>query len=405
MKYLQRSSILTFSSVLILTCYSVYGQGFLQTEGTRIENEKRENVLLRGIGLGGWMLQEPYMLQLSDVAGTQSEIQKKISELIGEKNCEEFYRSYRNNMITERDIDSLKVWGFNSIRLPMHFNLFTLPIEKEPVPGENTWLKTGFDLTDQLLSWCKLNEIYLILDLHAAPGGQGNDRPIADVDTTKPNLWESDVNQQKTIALWKKLAERYSKEEWIGGYDLINETNYDMEGNKPLRDLFLGITQSIRQVDENHIIFIEGNKFANDYTGLTPPWDDNMAYSFHKYWNPATIETIQKYLDLREDNMVPIWMGESGENTNEWFKETVNLLESNNIGWAWWTIKKIGSESSLMTILKPEGYQKVIDYWAGKGQKPSLEEAKKTFMELAENVKIENCKINYEVLNALFGKK
>lgn len=380
-------------------------QGFLKADGQRIVNEKGENVLLRGIGLGGWMLQEPYMFQLSDVARTQTEIKSKISDLIGQKNCDEFYTRYLNNMITEKDVDALKKWGFNSIRLPMHYNLFTLPVEKEPIEGQNTWLKTGFRLTDNLLSWCKKNKIYLILDLHAAPGGQGNDRPIADVDTLKPSLWESEANQKKTIALWKKLAERYKDEEWIGGYDLINETNYKLEGNIALKNLFASLTKEIRNIDKKHIIFIEGNQFANDYTGLTPPWDKNMIYSFHKYWNPTTVETIQKYLDMREQYNVPFWMGESGENNNEWFRAAVNLFETNNIGWSWWTIKKIGSESSLMTISKPAGYQKIIEYWAGKGPKPTVEEAKKTFMELAENVKFENCKINTGVLDALFGNQ
>jgi aryl-phospho-beta-D-glucosidase BglC (GH1 family) len=397
--------ILLISSFFVLSGKVANGQGFLKVSGKQIVNETGNPVLLRGIGLGGWMLQEPYMLQLSKVAGTQTEIKSKITALIGEENCEEFYKSYLNNMITKRDIDSLKAWGFNSIRLPMHYNLFTLPIEKEPVAGQNTWLKTGFTLTDNLLSWCKKNKMYLILDLHAAPGGQGNDRPIADVDTLKPQLWESEANQQKTIALWKKLAERYADEEWIGGYDLINETNYKMEGNIPLKKLFLATTLEIRKVDKNHIIFIEGNQFANDYTGLIPPWDDNMVYSFHKYWNPTTIETIQRYLDIRVKYNVPLWMGESGENTNEWFRAAVNLFESNSIGWAWWTIKKIGSESGLMTITKPAGYQNVIDYWAGKGPKPTVEEAKATFIELSKNVKLENCKINYGVLGALFGKQ
>ena len=165
-----------------------------------------------------------------------------------------------------------------------------------------------------------------------------------------------------------------------------------------LKKLFSEITAEIRKIDKKHIIFIEGNQFANDYTGLTPPWDNNMAYSFHKYWNPNTIETIQKYLDLREEFNVPFWMGESGENTNEWFREAVSLFEDHNIGWSWWTIKKIGSESSLMTISQPKGYQNVIDYWAGKGARPSAEEATATFMELAENVKFENCKVNNGVI-------
>jgi aryl-phospho-beta-D-glucosidase BglC (GH1 family) len=395
---------LTIIIIYLCLASTISGQGFLKTNGKAIVNEKGGNVVLKGIGLGGWMLQEPYMLQLSKVAGTQTEIKSKIADLIGEANCERFYSNYLNNMITKRDIDSLKVWGFNSIRLPMHYNLFTLPIEKEPVAGQNTWLKTGFELTDKLLAWCREDKIYLILDLHAAPGGQGNDRPIADVDTTKPHLWESEDNQQKTIALWRKLAERFANEQWIGGYDLINETNYKMEANEPLKKIFMAITKEIRKVDKNHIIFIEGNKFANDHTGLTPPWDNNMVYSFHKYWNATTIETIQKFIDLREKFNVPLWMGESGENNNEWYRAAVNLFESNNIGWAWWTIKKIGSGSGLMNIKKPKDYQKVIDYWAGKGTKPTMAEANSIFMELAENVKLENCIINREVLKALFNK-
>jgi hypothetical protein len=350
------------------------------------------------------MLQEPYMLKLSGVAIAQYDIKNRISELVGEERMNEFYDAWLANMVTKRDIDSLKRWGFNSVRLPMHYNLFTLPVENEPVEGENTWLAKGFEMTDSLLAWCRENEIYVILDLHAAPGGQGNDKPIADVDTTKPRLWESELNRQKTVALWSKLADRYKDEEWIGGYDLINETNYPLEGNTALKELFLDITAAVREVDTNHIIFIEGNQFANDYTGLTPPWDDNMAYSFHKYWNPTTVETIQKYLDIRSEFNVPFWMGESGENKNDWYRSAVELFESNNIGWAWWTIKKVDSESGLMNIAMPEGYQQIIDYWKGEGPKPAADDAYKTLMQLAGNVKIENCTVNNEVLNALFGR-
>ncbi len=399
---MKRITIILLAAAVLVSC-GKQEKDFLRTDGTNIVNGVGENVLLRGYGLGGWMLQEPYMLKLSGVAVAQYDIRNRISELVGEERMNEFYDAWLANMVTKRDIDSLKVWGFNSVRLPMHYNLFTLPVEKEPVGGENTWLVKGFEMTDSLLAWCRENEIYIILDLHAAPGGQGNDKPIADVDTTKPRLWESELNRQKTVAIWSKLAERYKDEEWIGGYDLVNETNYPLEGNKALRELFLDITSAIREVDTNHIIFIEGNQFANDYTGLTPPWDDNMAYSFHKYWNPTTVETIQKYLDIRTEFNVPFWMGESGENKNDWYKSAVQLFEANNIGWAWWTIKKVDSESGLMNITMPEGYQEIIDYWKGEGPKPDADEAWKTLLQLTENIKIENCKVNYEVIKALFG--
>jgi endoglucanase len=400
---MKRITIILLAAAMLVSC-GKQDNNFLRTDGTRIVNGAGENVLLRGYGLGGWMLQEPYMLKLSGVAVAQYDIKNRITELVGEERMNEFYDAWLANMVTNRDIDSLKLWGFNSVRLPMHYNLFTLPVEEEPVEGENTWLAKGFEMTDTLLAWCRENEIYVILDLHAAPGGQGNDKPIADVDTTKPRLWESELNRQKTVALWSKLAERYKDEEWIGGYDLINETNYPLEGNASLKELFLDITAAVREVDTNHIIFIEGNQFANDYTGLTPPWDDNMAYSFHKYWNPTTIETIQKYLDIMTEFNVPFWMGESGENNNDWYRSAVQLFEANNLGWAWWTIKKVDSESGLMNIAIPEGYQQIIDYWKGEGPKPAADDAYKTLMQLAENTKIEKCRVNYDVLNALFGR-
>jgi len=48
--------------------------------------------------------------------------------------------------------------------------------------------------------------MYLILDLHGAPGGQGHDRNISDYDPAKPSLWESAENRRKTVALWRQLA-------------------------------------------------------------------------------------------------------------------------------------------------------------------------------------------------------
>ena len=125
-----------------------FSQGYLHQDNQNIKDGNGNNVLLRGIGLGGWMIQEGYMLQTGAFAGPQHEIRQKITALIGEERTEAFYQSYRDNGITKRDIDSLKAWGFNSVRLPMHYNLYILPIENESVAGENTWLDEGFTRID-----------------------------------------------------------------------------------------------------------------------------------------------------------------------------------------------------------------------------------------------------------------
>jgi len=214
--------LFTTAMLISLLCYfnPVQSQGFLKRDNKKIVKGNGEEILLRGIGIGGWILQEPYMLGVS--ATNQKDIRKKIEALIGTAYTDTFYAAWRKNFVQKRDIDSLAKWGFNSIRLVMHYNLFTLPIEKEPIAGQQTWLTEGFTLVDSVLAWCAANHIYVILDLHAAPGGQGKDAAISDYDASLPSLWESELNKAKTVALWRKLAERYKNAEWIGGYDLIN---------------------------------------------------------------------------------------------------------------------------------------------------------------------------------------
>ncbi|TRX21255.1 cellulase family glycosylhydrolase [Flavobacterium franklandianum] len=396
-----------------LMCYSLasFGQGFLHRNGQNIVDGNDKNVVLRGLGLGGWMIQEGYMIQTGAFAGPQYKIKQRITDLIGVENTEEFYKVYKANGITKRDIDSLAAWGFNSIRLPMHYNLYTPAIENE-VDGKITWLEEGFTMTDNLLNWCAENKIYLILDLHGAPGGQGHDANISDYDTSKPSLWESTANQDKMVAFWKKLAQRYKDNPWIGGYDIINEPNWNFDSknlngcderlNIPLRNLEIRITKAIREVDTNHLVIIEGNCWGNNYDGIFPLWDDNMALSFHKYWNPNNIESIQKFLDYRTKYNVPIWLGESGENSNVWFKEVLSLVEKNNIGWAFWPMKKIENIAGVSSVRITPEYEQILNYWKNGGTKPTQEFAKKALMQIADNYKMENVIVKPDVIDAMF---
>lgn len=388
-----------FIILLVLASLNTGAQG-LRAFGKKIVDKNSEEVLLKGVGLGGWMLQEGYMMNSSGAADTQHEFIEKLNDLVGEQETNIFYTNWRKNFIQKRDIDSIAKWGYNSVRLAMHYNLFTKPIEDENVAGENTWLTKGFEMVDELLTWCEENEIYLILDLHAAPGGQGKDAAISDYDEDKPSLWESDLNKDKTVALWGKLAERYKDKEWIGGYDLINEINWPIDGSV-IRELYVKITNAIREHDPNHIIFIEGNWFANDFTGLTPPWDSNLVYSFHKYWTYNDTSSIQWVLDLRDEHNVPLWMGESGENSNVWYTDAIKLFESNDIGWSWWPWKRIETTVSPFSVKSNPKYEAIIDYWKGQGPKPSVSDAVDGLAQLTTDLLVENNNYFKDVVDAV----
>lgn len=82
-------------------------------------------------------------------------------------------------------------------------------------------------------------------------------------------------------------------------------------------------------------------------------------------------------------------MSESGENSNTWHTNAIKLFEQNDIGWCWWTYKKMGF-NCVMEIPTNSEYEKIKAYWKGEGTKPTSDEAYKGLMQLAYDYKVEN---------------
>ena len=385
---------------LIMGYVSSLGAQNIRALGTTIVDENQDEVLLRGVGLGGWMLQEGYMMNSNGGADTQHEFKEKLTLLVGPDNTNQFYQNWLDNFVTEADINAIANWGFNSVRVALHYNLLTLPIEDEPIEGENTWIEEGFERIDELMDWCTANNIYLILDLHAAPGGQGSDSAISDYDPDKPSLWESELNRDKTVALWGQLADRYKDEPWMGGYGLLNEVNWWPLDGSVLRAFYIETTQAIRAVDQNHIIFIGGNSWSNDFSGLTPPWDSNLVYEFHKYWSYNDTESIQWVLDMQNQHNIPLWCGETGENSNVWYKDAMSLYETNNIGWSCWPYKRIATTVAPYSVSSNPSYEAIINFWKGEVPEPSVASAMAGLNQLTDDILLENNTFYKDVVDA-----
>ena len=372
-----------------------FSQGFLHTSGKEIVEGNGEPILLRGFGLGGWLVPEGYMLiNRGWIEGFESptQIENHVVDLIGDEKANEFWSEYRKNYVSKTDIDQIAGWGFNHIRLPFHYKQFHTEDGSTPI---------GYEIVDSLLAWCEPYNMYVILDMHCAPGAQ-NGGPISDSDGTA-RLWLEQDKKDLTIQIWREIAEYYSENTLIGGYDLINEPVLPQGVTlTEFKQLYIDITQAIREVDQNHIVFIEGNWYGTDFSGLTPPWDENMSYSFHKYWGETDISTIQSYLTMRNTYDIPLWMGESGENSNSWYYEAlVKLLEENNIGWNFWCHKKVDKITSPYSANVSSEYNSLLNYIEGGSFPPSAEEAEYALSTLTENLKIENCHVNEGVIASI----
>ncbi len=396
-----------FVSLLILLLLS--GEAFPQESDFVTTNGKEityqgKSILLKGINLGNWLEPEGYMFKFK-TANSYRLINDVISELIGPADAAKFWQTFRSQYITKADIKLIKESGLNSVRVPFDYKLFL----SDQHPG--VWYDEGFKLLDNVISWCKEYNVWVILDLHCAPGGQTGDN--IDDGYGYPFLFENAASQDLTAELWKKIADRYKNESIVIGYDLLNEPIAPFfnteELNKNLEPVYKKITSAIREVDTNHIVILGGAQWDSNFKIFGKPFDSKSIYTFHKYWSDTTQSVIQEYIDFRDQNNVPIWLGESGENKDQWISSFRSLLEKNNIGWCFWPYKKLDARTCMVSINKTPEFDSVIQFSEKHREtfedirkgRPSKEIIEKALKDYLNNILLSNCKINNGYLNAL----
>lgn len=394
---------------LIVCTSAVNAQSFVASKGKNLMLNDKPFVM-KGINLGNWLVPEGYMFKFENAASPRL-INEVMNELIGTSETKKFWQQYLRSYVTEPDISYLRSVGVNSIRVPFNYRLFT----NEDYLGENN-SNHGFDLLDSLVHWCKKNEIYILLDMHCAPGGQTGDN--IDDSYAYPFLYDDLDAREQTILIWKRIAEHYKNEKIILGYDLLNEPIphfYDTGYFNPkLEPFYKKITAAIRTVDNNHLIFLGGAQWDSNFDVFGKPFDDKLVYTFHKYWTAPTRDVIQSYINFSNKYNVPVYCGETGENTDEWIMQFRQMLDSNNIGWHFWPYKKMDNERCMIAFEKPENYDVIIGFadttrnsfeQIRKARPADISLVKKSLQQFLSNCRYENCKKNAGYVNALGFKQ
>lgn len=395
------------SIILLSLCASVASNGqsrFVTTRGKDLASPDGKPLLLKGINLGNWLLPEGYMFKFK-TANSPVLIHTVINELIGEDEARRFWKAYSDNYITREDIRFIKQAGFNSVRVPFSYRLFVSEGEPQKLEG------AGYELLDRVVDWCKKEGLFVILDMHAAPGGQTGDN--IDDSWGYPFLFESAESQDLTVNIWRKIAARYPDEPTVVGYDLLNEpiAHYfdSVYLNPKLEPLYRRIVAGIREVDRNHIIFLGGAQWDTNFKVFGTPFDDKVAYTFHKYWMDVNQQAIQEYLDFRDKHNVPVWMGESGENTDEWIGSFRTLLERNNVGWCFWPYKKLDATSCVASINTPVEWDAIVGFADHprttfeevRKNRPAREKIQRALSSYLQQIRFANCRINQAYLKAM----
>lgn len=287
---------------------TIQGQDLIKPDGTKL--------FIMGTNLGNWLNPEGYMFKFNKTNSGRF-INEMFCQLVGPDFTADFWKAFKDNYVTREDIRFIKEQGANTIRLPFHYKLFT----DEDYMGL-TAAQDGFARVDSLVEWCRESDLYLILDMHDAPGGQTGDN--IDDSYGYPWLFDSEVSQQLYCDIWRRIADRYKNEPVILGYELFNEPiapyfeNME-ELNGKLEDVYKKGVAAIREVDSNHIILLGGAQWNGNFKPFKDSkFDDKIMYTCHRYGGEPTQAAIQTIINFRDSVNLPMYMGEIGHNTDEW---------------------------------------------------------------------------------------
>lgn len=334
-----------------VTADAITEEDFLHASGNVLRNENDEVVALEGVNLGGWLLQEYWMCPLLEYPATVSGsslnalyVLQVLEDRFGIQKAQELMELYQKNWITEWDLQNIASMGCNVIRVPFWYRNFMRDSNGKWIsknPDENP----GFQTLDWVIETAKKNGLYVVLDMHGCPGGQGKNQTTGSAEM---DLYKDADCQQAAEDLWVAIAQRYKDEPAVMGYDLMNEPekpDHDADVDSDLRNiLYDRFYQAIRQVDEKHIIIMEG---IWSLDALPEPEErtwENIVYETHFYGDKVREETENAWT-YSEQHQIPIYIGEFCDPVVQ------EVCESHEMSYTFWSYKgiawKIGKRSYL----------------------------------------------------------
>lgn len=379
---LQSLIFLTSCSVKDKTGKKPKDENWLSVSGDQIVNRKGDTVYLRGFGLGGMLNMENF---IDGYPANEESMREGLLKVLGEKKYDLYFDTFLKSYFTEPDAEYIHSMGLNLVRIPINYHHF----EDDMNPG--VIKEEAFQYLDRVIKLCAKYQIYTVIDLHALPGSQ-NQHWHSDNPTHVASFWVHKDFQDRVVHLWEAIAERYKDQPWVAGYDLINEPA-DPSGEKVF-PYYRRLRDAVRKIDSDHILFLEGDRYATDFSKFTEIWD-NVVYTNHDYATPGfnysgdypgytrgryfDKDTLEKEFLKKSEFMlshkVPIWVGEFGpvysgnpekdEMRYRVLKDQLAYYNKYRVSWCIWLYKDLGLQA-IMYQNENTPYMKLVSDFLAK---------------------------------------
>lgn len=328
---------------------------FLKTDGKVIRNNygAGKKIQLKGTNVGGWLVMEEWQCPTS--APDQKTMLETFTKRFGEAKAWELINTYQDNWFTEADFITLKEEGVNCLRLPItYFEMANL---------DGTLKETAFDRLDWFIEEAAKHGIYTLIDMHGAFGSQNGKDHSGDITyPDQGDFFGKEENIQKTIKLWEAIAARYNGNEWVAGYDLLNEPGGAL-GTEQF-EVYDRIYKAVRAIDQDHIIQIQAIWEPTHLPAPTLYGWENVVYQYHFYgwddinnleYQKAFINSKIKYVNEDTNYNVPVFVGEFTFFTNmDSWEYGLSVFDEQGWSYTSWTYKVAGANSSWGMYTMPK---------------------------------------------------
>lgn len=347
----------------------------------KLVNEDGEKIVLNGVNIGNWLLWETWMGFVPEYTEDWAHYDtlEVLTERFGEEKTAEIEKTFMDNFITEDDIAQIEKLGFNCVRVPFWYRNF--------MNEDGTWLTTnhnnnpGFQRLDWLIEICEKYGIYIILDMHGAPGGQSKNHSTGKAGRNE--LYEVKEKMDTCVELWTTIAERYKDNEVIAVYDLLNEPqnnsgytgDYSWEAGTPeaasqTNKAYDILYKAIRKTDENHIISFEGIWSTEVLPNPEECGYENVMYQLHIYDTDRNMINyrVNELRKIRKNWNVAVYNGEYNNGENEYFAQMLyKFCDINRTKWNYKTFNAgsqwgIFNQNVSRIDIKTASYDEILEY-------------------------------------------
>ena len=370
------------------TLVRIEGKNFIAPDGGTLQ--------IKGISLGNWLMPEGYMFKF-EVAKSPRQIYGAFDRLLGPERAQAFWRQFRDTYITPRRHRLHQVGSASTpCASPCTTGCSWTPTARSPARAGSC----------SIACWagCARPGFCAIVDLHAAPGGQTGINH--DDGPGYPLMFYVPRDRQLTVKLWQAIARRYAGNPAILGYDILNEPiapYHDVATLNPrLEPFYKEVTTAIREVDPGRVVILAGGQWSSSFDMFGPPFADNLAYTYHSFWASTKRDSIQRHLNFSSRYDVPLFLGETGELTDEWNARFRKLHETHGIGWSFWTYKNLDTPSTVVSIPRPDGWNEIVAFADGKRTtKPDEALIDRAIAEYLDGIRFRNGVVRWSYLESL----